>query len=64
MSKANLNFDNIEIKKSAFHSSNYLINIDKVNIEKKSILTRFHMVKVVLNTALITMTMIEINHCV
>lgn len=64
MSKENLNFDNIEIKKSAFHSSNYLINIDKVNIEKKSILTRFHMVKVVLNTALITMTMIEINHCV
>ena len=64
MNKANLNFDNIEIKKSAFHSSNYLINIDKVNIEKKSILTRFHMVKVFLNTALITMTMIEINHCV
>lgn len=37
MSKANLNFDNIEIKKSAFHSSKYLINIDKVNIEKKVI---------------------------
>ena len=34
MSKANLNFNDIEVKKSAFHDCKYPINIGKSAIEK------------------------------
>ena len=34
MSKTNLNFGNIEVKKIAFHNSKYPINIEKVDIKK------------------------------
>ena len=34
MSNADLNFNNTEVKKSAFDKSKYPINIDKVDIEK------------------------------
>ena len=34
MSKAILNFDDTDVKKSTFHKSNYPIDIDILNIDK------------------------------
>ena len=63
MSKANKNFNGIEVKKNVFHNCKYPINIDKVAIEKSACLTRFHIVKKVLNTLLVKKN-IKLNHCV
>lgn len=64
MSKGDLNFNNIEVKKSPFHNSKYLININKVDIEKIVNTNKISYGKNGLNTLLVKKMMIEIIRCV
>ena len=59
MRKANLNFNNIEVKKSAFHKI-----IDKVDVEKIVNTNKNSYGKNGFKYFLVTKMMIEISHCV
>lgn len=60
-----ITFGYIEVEKHKFHYSKYPININNTNIEKViSYPPRFHYVKIVLNTLLVTKMMKTLSHYV
>lgn len=66
MNTANLNFDDIEVEKSAFYKPKHSINIGKVDIKKNRYPTKFDTAKEFLNSLLDTKMMetITLNHYV